>query len=96
MSTRRKRLDAAIDRLAGLFDGGHLLAASIPENLLDGASEELERGRRFRVAFDAWAHSPDGCGGDLFDAMLRARDAVDADAHLAARAAGTEGDDGES
>lgn len=42
---RQERISAAIDRLAGLYEGGHLLAATTPEVLLGMACDEIEQAR---------------------------------------------------
>jgi len=42
----KNRLDAAIDRLASLFEYGALLAGTDPATLLDLASDEIEKLRQ--------------------------------------------------
>jgi hypothetical protein len=47
---RTERLNAAIDRLAGLFEFGHLMAETTPADLLNAASDEIERLRAVAAA----------------------------------------------
>ena len=42
----------------------------------DALRAEVDRLRAFVSAHDAWAESPEHCGGELFEAMLGARDAL--------------------
>lgn len=43
---------------------------------LDALDARMSAYRAFVEAYDAWATSPEPCGGPLFDAMLAARDAL--------------------
>lgn len=59
---RRQRLECAIDRLAGMLDCGHLLAATDPATMLDTVTAELRDLRRAVANWVAWREAYGGLG----------------------------------
>jgi len=67
LADKQQRLDSAIDKLANLFENGHLMASTDPETLLDLASEEIKRRRcekKLTQLPDIWLT----VRGDVFEA----------------------------
>lgn len=52
-TNRAQRLNAAIDRLAGLFEFGQLMVATEPDKLLEMACDEIEELRSLPASFPA-------------------------------------------